>query len=134
MDIMGFQVNMIWIKMSCHHVTFFNLVFLVRNCKFSWRVVTKIHAMIFNYYYYLYLVWIFLTKYWPSSYMFWYTIFIHDNINVYTHYIHICVNLSKFEPKISWRSTKAFNTKPLQNFDEIKRKFNFIIFNMKSSK
>ncbi len=57
----------------------------------------------------------------------------------YLYMIHQCIYtlhtlmhaLSRFELKTTWRCTKVFTTKPLQNFDKIKRKFNFIIFNIK---
>jgi len=48
-------------------------------------------------------------------------------INLYTHYIHS----SSFEPKIWWRCTIVFTTRPFQDFDEIKRKFSFIMFDIK---
>ncbi len=82
----------------------------------------------------MHLVWDFLTKYFEDihhhhicfmNYIYtWYN-------NVYTHYINQCMHSSRFEPKTSWRCTKVFTTKPLQEIDNIHIRFSFIIFNMK---
>jgi hypothetical protein len=55
-----------------------------------------------------------------------YLYMIYHHIMYINEYIHQGLN-----PKTSWRCIKVFTTKPLQVFDKIKTKFNFIIFNMK---
>jgi hypothetical protein len=50
---------------------------------------------------------------------------------MYIHITYINAHIHQsFEPKTSWTCTKVFTTKPLHDFDKIKIKFNFIIFEM----
>jgi hypothetical protein len=51
--------------------------------------------------------------------------------NVYTT-LHTSMHaFIKVWTQTSWKCTKVFTTKPLQGFDKINRRFNFIIFSMK---
>jgi hypothetical protein len=56
-----------------------------------------------------------------------YTIFIHDT-SMYIHITYINAHIHQGFNPTSWRCTKVFTTKPLQDFDKIlKKSLNFDI-------
>ncbi len=128
---------MTWIDMPHHHVTHYiyiyilNIYLLVMECKISVAChdKNKCHDLI------IIIFLDFLNKiFWRYS-LHHHTCFVYHiytwYINVYTHYVHWCTHSLRVQPQTSCKCTKVFTTKPLQFFDKIKRKFNFVIFDMK---
>ncbi len=51
---------------------------------------------------------------------------------MYIHITYINPQIHQgLNPNVSWRCKKVFITKPLQVFDKEKKRFNFIIFDLK---